>query len=108
MRRFSRWDVFLIITLIIVSAFLMWARAVPTAIGQWILHEAADFVYMWLLGPLILLSMAASSHAFPQWVRKLLFCVVGWAMMCGAVVVAELRLPTDGQVVGVMAVLFAI
>ena len=108
MLRFSRHDIFFISTLIIVMALLLSVRAVPTAIGQWMLYQAADFVYMWLLGPLILLSMAASPHAFPAWVRKLLAGVVVWAMMCGAVIIAELRLPSEGQVVGVMAVIFAI
>jgi hypothetical protein len=109
MQRFFRHDGFFILTLIGVLAFLLWARAVPMAIGQGIMQEAAGVILGLLVGgPLLLWSMAAPLRTWPRWTKQLLLSVVGWAMMCGAVIITEVQLSTDGVGVGIMAVIFAI
>lgn len=108
MRRDYRHILLFLITMICVSAFLLWARAVPMAIGQWIMHAAASFVLLFLFSPLIILTMTLIVQTWPLWTKQLLLSVVGWTIMCGAIVIVELQLSSEGMVVGCMAVIYAI
>lgn len=108
MRRFPLHVVFFMITLSSVTAILMWVQAVPTTIGQWMIHEAESFLLFLFTGPPIMVLLTRTPRTWPLWFRKLLLCTVGWAMMCGGMVALELRLPSDGLLLGVMAVVFAI
>lgn len=109
MHRLSLHVAFFTITLIGVSALLLAARPVPLAIGHWMLHQqAADFLFLFIAGPWMLLVIACTPRAWPLWFRKILVGVVSWAMSCGGMIVIEVNWPRDGLLVGSMAVLLAI